>query len=65
MNRAKKIELTEYPPMRRHGDQARAISLTIEQAERENSARIRRMLMVLAGSALLLLVNALAVTLFG
>ncbi len=65
MNTAKKIESVKYPPYRRQGDRVRAVNLAMQQVEKEHAGRIRRMALILAGAASLLLVNGLIISLLG
>jgi hypothetical protein len=57
MNTTHKIKPVGYSHFRREEDRARTINLTIQQVERENSHRMRRMQMVLGAAALLLVLN--------
>ena len=57
MNTTHKIKPAGFQPFRREEDRARAINLTIQQVERENAYRLRRMQMVLGAAALLLVLN--------
>ena len=66
MNTARKIEsdTTSRPQFRRHNDRVIAINNTMQRVEREHASRLRRMTILLAGAALLLVANGLFVTLF-
>lgn len=65
MNTARKIEsdTTSQPRFRRHSDRVIAINNTMQRVEREHASRLRRMTILLAGAALLLVANGLFVTL--
>jgi hypothetical protein len=64
MHSTHNIKPAGYPPYRRAADRTRVISLTLQQVERENTQRVRRLQFVLGIAALLLLVNStLVVTL--
>ncbi len=65
MNTAEKIESVNYPPFRRHKDRVRAISLAVQQVEREHAVRSRRMGLLLGSAAALLLLNGLLISLLG
>ena len=62
MNSPRKIERADYPPFRRRSDRVRALSMAIQQVEREHDGRLRRMALLLAASAALLLINGVVVT---
>ena len=65
MNTARKIEsdTTSRTQFRRHSDRVIAINNTMQRVEREHASRLRRMTILLAGAALLLVANGLFVTL--
>jgi len=65
MNSARKIASNRYPPFRRHSDRVEAINLATQQVEREHAMRMRRMFVILASAAAILLLNGVAVTLLG
>ena len=67
MNTARKIEsdTTAHPRFRRHSDRVVAINTTMQRVEREHAGRLRRMTMLLAGAAILLVANGLFITLMG
>ena len=67
MNTAQKIdsETNLHPQFRRHNDRVVAISTAMQRVEREHAARLRRMTLLLAGAAALLVINGLLITLFG
>lgn len=58
MIRARENEPASYPPLRRYSDRSRVISLTVEQIERDHIIRVRRMVLILAVSAAVLITNA-------
>jgi hypothetical protein len=67
MNTAQKIEsdINPHPQFRRHNDRVAAINGAMQRVEREHASRLRRMTMLLAGAAALLVVNGLFITLLG
>ena len=67
MNTAQKIESDNnpHPQFRRHNDRVIAINAAMQRVEREHASRLRRMTMLLAGAATLLVINGLLIALFG
>ncbi len=67
MNTAQKIESdsNSHPRFRRQNDRIAAINIATQRVEREHASRLRRMLVLLAGAAGLLVVNGLIITLLG
>jgi hypothetical protein len=61
MKPALKIESISHPPLRRQGDRIAAVSLVIQRVEREHAGRLRRIAMLLAGAAALLIINGILV----
>ena len=65
MNTARKIESDRdpHPRFRRHTDRVVAITAAMQRVEREHASRMRRMTMLLAGAATLLIINGLLIAL--
>ena len=62
MNTARKIESNCHPRYRRRSDRVRALSLAMQQVEREHDGRLRRMALTLGAAAALLLINGVVIT---
>lgn len=65
MNTVQKIESFTYPSFRRHSDRLLAVSQTMQRVEQEHARRLRRMTLLLASAAALLVINGVLVITFG